>query len=211
MHITLTSGLSTGNICKTDSPQQLRRLVIPLEPSNDPSMPTPSVAAWPPTISIVDVLLEVLFLQTVTMSAISNGEESSSQMKVGSVLRRRMAEYGYADACVMAESHGMGIGIDHKAGPVRYISITSFDFTLCSILAVTSITCSSRTMPAPSLPEPAGTFSSSTTSESCHGLPSVRICIQQGTCGTQSLENSISATKADNCSRSECSFSNDLY
>ena len=85
-------------------PQQLRRLVIPLEHSNDPLVPTPSVAAWLPTISIVDVLLEVLFLQTVTerndcngqqlvnIGAISNEEESSSQMKVGSVFRRRMAE-----------------------------------------------------------------------------------------------------------------------
>ena len=70
------------------------------------SVPTPSVAAWPPTISIVYVLLEVLFLQTVTdmndcyapqlinNGAISNGIETSSQMKVGSVFRRRMSEYG---------------------------------------------------------------------------------------------------------------------
>ena len=98
--------LFCANICKTDSPQQLRRLVIPLEHSNDPSMPTPSGVAWSPTISIVDVLLEVLFLQTVTdrndcsgpqlvnIGAISHGEESSSRMKVGSVFRRRMAEYG---------------------------------------------------------------------------------------------------------------------
>ena len=33
--------LFCANICKTDSPQQLRRLVIPLEHSNDPSVPTP--------------------------------------------------------------------------------------------------------------------------------------------------------------------------
>ena len=77
-----------------------------LEHSNDPSVPTPSVAAWSPTVPIVDVLLEVLILQTVTdrndcngpqlvnIGAISNGEETSSQMKVSSVFRRRMAEYG---------------------------------------------------------------------------------------------------------------------
>ena len=39
--------LFCANICKTDSPQ-LRRLVIPLEHSNDPPVPTPSVAVWPP-------------------------------------------------------------------------------------------------------------------------------------------------------------------
>ena len=55
------------------------------------------------------------------------------------------------------------------------ISIKSFDFTLCPILVVTSITFSSITMPAPTLPEPPGPFSSRTTSESCHGLPSVQI------------------------------------
>ena len=32
--------------------------------------------------------------QLVNIVAISNGEESSSQMKVGSVFIRRMAEYG---------------------------------------------------------------------------------------------------------------------
>ena len=47
------------NICRTDSPQQLRRLIIPLEHSNDTSVPTSSVAAWLPTISIVDVQLKV--------------------------------------------------------------------------------------------------------------------------------------------------------
>ena len=85
--------LFCANICKTDSPQQLRRL-IPMEHSKDTSLPTPSVAAWPPTISIVDVLLKVLFLQTITdtkdcngiqlvnIGAISNGEDSSSQMKI---------------------------------------------------------------------------------------------------------------------------------
>ena len=41
------TALFCANICKTDSPQQLRRLVIPMEHSNDPSVPTPSVAAWP--------------------------------------------------------------------------------------------------------------------------------------------------------------------
>ena len=46
-------------------------------------------------------------------------------------------------------------------------------------------------MPAPTLPEPPGTFSSSTTVETCHGLPSVRIWIQQSTCGTKSKEYSM--------------------
>ena len=76
---------------------QLRRLVIPLEHSSDPLMPTPSVAAWHPTISIVNVLFEVFLLQTdtdrndcngpqlINIGAISNGEDFSCQMKVGSV------------------------------------------------------------------------------------------------------------------------------
>ena len=50
-------------------------------------------------------IVEVLFLQTVTnrndcngpqlvnIGTISNGEESSSRMKVGSVFRRRMTDY----------------------------------------------------------------------------------------------------------------------
>ena len=96
--------LFCANICKTDSPQ-LRRLVILLEHSNDPSVPPPSVAAWHPTISTVDGLLEVLFLQTVTdrndcngpqlfnIGVICNGEDPS-QMKLSSTFRRRMVEYG---------------------------------------------------------------------------------------------------------------------
>ena len=56
---------------------------------------------------IVDVLLEGLSSQTVTnkndysgphlvnIGTISNGEESSSHTKVGSVFRRRMAGYGF--------------------------------------------------------------------------------------------------------------------
>ena len=83
----------------------MKRLVIPLEHSIDPSVSTPSIAAWPPTVSIV----EVIFLQTdtdrndcngpqlVNIGAISNGEESSSQMKVGSVFRQRMAQYGSSE------------------------------------------------------------------------------------------------------------------
>ena len=58
--------------CATDLPQ-LRWCVIPLEHSNHPSVPTPFTATWPTTISIVDVLLEVLFLQTITgMSAMGH-------------------------------------------------------------------------------------------------------------------------------------------
>ena len=110
MHIALTSGPSTicniditpptavivpesphhdkialfcANICKTDSPQQLRRLVIPLDHGNDRSVPTPSVAAWPPTISIVDVLLEVLFLQ-----AVANKNDNSSTLTLSAMEKR---------------------------------------------------------------------------------------------------------------------------
>ena len=131
-HVTLTSGLST--VCNTTNstnntsnraqdrprvttPRQdrfiLRHhlqdrfttttdfvLVIPLDHSKYAVR-----RRWPARISIVDVLIEVLFLQTVTdrdgchgpqlvnIGAINNVRESSSQMKVGSVFRRRMAEY----------------------------------------------------------------------------------------------------------------------
>ena len=83
-----------------------------------------TIAAWPPTISMV------VFLQTVTdrnnfngtqlfnIGAISNREESSCQMKVGSLFSmvdgrvrvwQRRGER-YADACVMArETHGQSI------------------------------------------------------------------------------------------------------
>ena len=103
------------------------------------------------TISIVDVLLEVLFLQTVTdridcsgpqlvnIGAISNGEESSFQMKVGSVLRRRMAENGSGEEEVNVtqmhvwwrETHRVSKAswfgepsVSHKAGPVIFQNIS---------------------------------------------------------------------------------------
>ena len=138
--------LFCANICKTDS--QLRRFVIPLEHSNDPPVPTPSVTAWPPTISSVDVLLEVLFLQTVTnrndsngpqlvnIGAINNGEESSSRTESwfciskadGRVRVWRRRGESYADAYVMERDSCDGqnimvwgaIGINHKAIPVIF-------------------------------------------------------------------------------------------
>ena len=76
--------------------------------------------------------------------------------------------------------------VEVMASRLCSISIKSFDFILCSILASTSITGSSRTRP-----EPPWTFSSSTTSESCHDLPSVWIWIQQSTCKDKSKENSM--------------------
>ena len=96
------------NICKIDSSQQLRRLVIPLEHSNDPSVPTPSVAAWPPTISDTD-RNNCNEPQLVNIGAISNGEESSAQLKVDSVFQRRMAEYGSSEEEMnVTQMHGVG-------------------------------------------------------------------------------------------------------
>ena len=143
--------------------------------------------------------------QLVNFGAISNGEEYSSQMKVDSVFRQWLVEYGsdedvnvtqicdgerlmgWAKASWFGEPSGWIIKLDllsfrilaqveAMASWLCGISVKSFDFTLCPILDVTSITCSSRTMPAPTLPEPPETFSSSTTSKSCHGLPSVQTC-----------------------------------
>ena len=90
-----------------------------------------------------------------------------------------------------AKHHGLGvIRINHKAGPVifqnfgpdRGNGVTALRYInqvlrlhIVPILAVTSSICSSRTMPAPSLPEPRETFSSSTTSKLCHDLLSIQI------------------------------------
>ena len=198
-----------ANICNTES-LQLRRLVIPLEHSNDPSVPTPSVAAWPPARSIVDVLFDVLFLQTVTDRndtarqhwRYQQWRRVLSQMKVDSVFRRWLVEYGSGeDVNVTQICDGerlMGLAkassfgepsrsiikldllsfrilaqVEVMASRLWGISIKSFDFTFCPILDVTSITCFSRAMP---VPEPPGTFSSSTTSKLCYGLPSVYTC-----------------------------------
>ena len=95
--------------------------------------------------------------------------------------------------------------VEVMASRLCSISIKSFDFILCSILASTSITGSSRTRP-----EPPWTFSSSTTSESCHDLPSVWIWIQQSTCKTNPKKTQWSVTKTANCSRSECSLSQEM-
>ena len=125
MHIMLTSGLSTvcnidktaptiaravvvlesphhdnivlfcANICKTDSSQQLRRLVIPLEHSNDPSVPTPSVYAWPPNNIHCRRPVEVLFFHRQERLQWATARQHwRYQVKVGSIIRRRMAEYG---------------------------------------------------------------------------------------------------------------------
>ena len=91
-------------LSKKNPHQALSILVIPIH-ENMASGPwtTSSVSAWPPTVSIVHVPLEVLFLQTVTerndcsgrqLVTISNEEESSFHMQVASLFRRRMAEYG---------------------------------------------------------------------------------------------------------------------
>ena len=131
--------------------------------------------------------------QLVNFGAISNGEKSSCHLKVGSVFRRRMAEYRSGKKVVNVtqmnvswrETRGVGKAslfeepsdsiikldllsfrilaqVEVMASRFYGISFKSFDFTLCPILAVTSITCSNRSMPTPTLPEPPGTFSSST-------------------------------------------------
>ena len=112
--------LFCANTRKTDSPQQLRRLVMPLEHSNDPPVPPPSVAAWPPTIFYSykpsPTGTTAMGTQLVNIGAISNREESSPQMKVGSVFRRwigrvrvwRRRGERYEDACVMERNTWFG-------------------------------------------------------------------------------------------------------
>ena len=106
---------------------------------------------------------------------------------------RRIGER-YADACVMERNSWGGqsilvwgaIGISHKAGPVifpntgpgRGNGVTALRYisqVRQALFWPSPASRSSRTMSAPTLSVPPGIFSSSTTSESCHGLPSVRI------------------------------------
>ena len=170
---------------------------MPLEHSNDPSVPTPSVAAWPPTISIVDVLFDVLFLQTATdrndtarqlwcyqqwrRVLFSDESQFCISTVVGRVRVWRRFE-SYADMW-WRETHGVGksimvwgaIGMNHKDGPVIFQNIGP-----CRGNGVTALRYInrvlrlhilpyfgrfSRIMPAPTLPESPGSFSSSTTSK----------------------------------------------
>ena len=161
------------------SPQPLKWHVPPLEHSNN------TVRRRLASNSIfIHVIFEVVFLHTVTdrtdcngpqvvnIGAIGKCRRLSSQMKVGSVFRRRMAEYGSGEeeVKVMQMHYGdrpMGgqniigwgtIGIINKAGHVivlnigpgrgNDVTIKFFEFTLYPILAVISITCSSRIKPA---------------------------------------------------------------
>ena len=265
MHITLMSGLST--VCNIDitpptAPTIAHALVVPESPHHNkwdgssnhwntatthqcwhhlsPIIHCQHPARGPILTNVTD-RYDCNWPQLVNISTISNGEESSSQIKVSSLFRWQMAEYwsgvegvnvmqmhvwwretcGVGKASWFGEPSGSVIKpdllslrilaqVEVKASRLCSISVKSFNFTLCPISAVTSIACSSRTVPTPTLPEPPGTFSSSTTSESSHDLSSVRICIQQSNCGTKSPKTQWSAPKVDYCSRSECSCSQDM-
>ena len=109
------------------------------------------------------------------------------------------------------------IGINHKAGPVIFQNISPgrgngimalqyinqvLRLHLCPMLPVTSITCSSRIMSATTLPvSPAAQHQNHATVCPQSGFKSKRAIVGRNPKKTQS-----SATKADNCSISECSF-----
>ena len=117
----------------------------------------------------------------------------------------------YADSCVMERDIWGGqsivvwgaIGISHKCGAVNFQNIgpgrvngvTALQY-INRVLRLHIVPYFSRhqhdtfqeTMLSHTLPEPPGTFSSSTISALFHALPSVRIWIRYNTCRTKSKE-----------------------
>ena len=96
------------------------------------------------------------------------------------------------------------VQVEVMASRLCGILIKSFDITLCPNLALTSITFSSLPVTAPTLPEPPGTSSGNTQN---HNMACPQFGFESNIARRNPKKPQLSATKADNCSRSDYLFS----